>query len=163
MIDWIAWIEEYGPMISRISWHILGNRSDVEDNVQEVFIEAFRLQDRTVVHDWSALLRRIAVLQALARRRRRRLQVCLDDITLMDTKSLPEEEAIERELETRLRDAVARLPEREGAAFALRYFEGLDLPAIASSLGIRYSAAGAALCRARSKLKGVFESVLEGE
>lgn len=150
-------------MVSRVSWRILGNFTDVEDNVQEVFFEAYRLQDRTAVRDWSALLRRIAVLGALAKRRRRRSQVCLDDVALMDTRSLPDESAIGRELEIRLRDAVAGLPEREGAVFALRYFEGLELPAIAVSLGISYSAAGAALSRARAKLKEIFETVLEGE
>ena len=46
-----------------------------------------------------------------------------------------------QEEESRLRDAVAALPEREGAVFALRYFEKLDLPEIAGCLGISYSAA----------------------
>ena len=67
----------------------------------------------------------------------------------LDSKTpTPEETAIRREEETKLRDAVAGLPEREGAVFALRYFENLELAEIARCLGISYSAAGAALCRA---------------
>ena len=68
----------------------------------------------------------------------------------------PDQAAIRREEEANLRDAVARLPEREGAAFVLRYFENLELPEIARCLGISYSAAGVALCRARAKLTHLF-------
>jgi RNA polymerase sigma-70 factor (ECF subfamily) len=60
------------------------------------------------------------------------------------------------ELEARLRVAVAGLPDREGAVFSLRYFEGLELSEIAATLRINYSAAATALSRARAKLEAVF-------
>ena len=60
--------------------------------------------------------------------------------------------------------AVAALPEREGAVFVLCYFQNLELPEIARCLGISYSAAGAALSRARAKLAHSFaESTPEKE
>ncbi len=162
MVDWHALIDEYGPTVVRISWRILGNSTDVEDNVQEVFLDAYRLHGRTSVRHWRGLLRRLATLGALAKRRRRRSDVSLDGLAPLDPGSLPEATAIRRELEAKLRDAVAALPAREGAVFALRYFEGLELPEIAESLGIQYSAAGAALSRARAKLERVFaETVME--
>ena len=60
-----------------------------------------------------------------------------------------------RELQARLRRALAELPDREGAVFSLRYFEGMTLSEIAESLEISYAAAGPALSRARSRLEGV--------
>ncbi len=35
MPDWNTLLEEHGPLVLRISWRILGNRADVEDNLQD--------------------------------------------------------------------------------------------------------------------------------
>jgi len=144
-------------MVIGISWRILGNSADVEDNVQDVFLEACRIHERTAVRHWRGLLRRLATFGALAKRRQRRHHASLAELSPLDRKTpTPEETAIRREEETCLRDAVATLPEREGAVFALRYFENMELPEIARCLGIGYSAAGTALCRARAKLTHIF-------
>jgi RNA polymerase sigma-70 factor (ECF subfamily) len=164
MAAWEELIDEHGPMVVGISWRILGNSADVEDNVQDVFLEACRIHRRSLVRHWPGLLRRLAVLGALAKRRQRRRCASLNEVNPPDGGSLPEETAICRELETKLRDAIAALPEREGAVFALRYFENLELSAIANCLDTSYSAAGAALSRARAKLARVFEeTVTEGK
>ena len=105
------------------------------------------------------LLRRLATLGALAKRRQRRHHASLEpnpSAVATGKPRAPDEAAIRREEETSLRDAIAALPAREGAAFALRYFENLELPEIAIRLGISYSAAGAALSRARAKLTRLF-------
>jgi RNA polymerase sigma factor (sigma-70 family) len=156
MIDWEALIDEHGPLVVRISWRILGHASDVEDNVQDVFLEAYRLNAKEPIRHWPGLLRRLATFGALARLRRRRKDAPLDDAATLDRSESPERAASRREQEDRLRAAVAELPDREGAAFCLRYFEGLELAQIANSLRITYSAAGAALSRARTKLRQVF-------
>ena len=156
IVDWNALIDEYGPMVVRISWRILGHAADVEDNVQEVFFEAYRLQGREVVRHWGGLLRRLATVAALARLRRRRHETSLDLIEPPACEGSPDQRLIGQELEARLRSAVAALPEREGAVFALRYYEELELPEIAASLGINYSAAATALSRARARLEAAF-------
>jgi RNA polymerase sigma-70 factor (ECF subfamily) len=156
IVDWNALIDEYGPVVVRISWRILGNGADVEDNVQEVFFEAFRFHNRETVRHWGGLLRRLATIGALAKLRRRRHELSLEVVGQPACESRPEEGPIARELEARLRRAVAALPEREGAVFSLRCFEGLELPEIAAALGIKYSAAATALSRARAKLEAVF-------
>jgi RNA polymerase sigma-70 factor, ECF subfamily len=162
MTDWEALIDEHGPLVVRISWRILGHASDVEDNVQEVFLDAYRLHATEPIRHWRGLLRRLATLAALARLRRRRHEAPLDDVMPLDRGELPEQSASRRELEDKLRAAVAALPEREGASFSLRYFEGLELSEVAQSLGITYSAAATAICRARAKLQRLFDkSVLE--
>ena len=157
MTNWKELVDKCAPMVIGISWRILGNSADVEDNVQDVFLEACRLQERTTVRHWRGLLRRLATLGALAKRRQRRHHTTLDEVSPYDWKTpAPHETAICRELETKLRNAVAALPEREGAVFVSHYFEGLELPEIARVLGISYSAAGAALSRARAKLTPIF-------
>lgn len=164
MTNWEAMIEEHGPLVVRISWRILGHASDVEDNAQEVFLEAYRLHAKQPVRHWRGLLRRLATLGALAKLRRRRHELALDAVTPLDHRETPEQNAICQELEARLRAAVADLPEREGASFSLRYYEGLELPEVADSLGISYSAAATALCRARAKLQTLFaEAAVENE
>jgi RNA polymerase sigma-70 factor, ECF subfamily len=163
MIDWEALIDEHGPLVVRISWRILGHASDVEDNVQQVFLDAYRLHAKEPVRHWRGLLRRLATVGALARLRGRRKGVQFDDIVPLDPGERPDETASRRETEDRLRAAIAALPEREGASFALRYFEQLELPEIAASLGITYSAAATAISRARAKLKRLFaDAVVEG-
>jgi RNA polymerase sigma-70 factor (ECF subfamily) len=157
MTDWEELVEKCAPIVTSISWRILGDAADVEDNVQDVFLEAYRLDRETTVRYWPGLLRRLATLGALAKRRRRRHHASLSEVLPPDEKSpAPDASAIRREEDTRLRDAVAALPAREGAAFALRYFENLELAEIAISLGISYSAAGAALSRAKAKLTRLF-------
>ncbi len=156
MVDWNALIDQYGAMVVGVSWRILGHAADVEDNVQEVFLEAFRFQKRQTVRHWGGLLRRLATIGALARLRRRRHESPLGAVAPPAREHPPEEDMIARELETRLRRALAALPEREGAVFGLRYFEGLKLPQIAATLGIKYAAAATALSRARAKLEAVF-------
>jgi RNA polymerase sigma-70 factor (ECF subfamily) len=156
MVDWNALIDEYGPMVVRVSWRILGRGADVEDNVQEVFCEAFQLHRQETVRHWGGLLRRLAALGALAKLRRRRRESPLDALTPPAREGPPEDDLIADELEARLRKAVAALPEREGAVFSLRYFEDLQLPEIAATLGIKYAATATALSRARAKLEAVF-------
>lgn len=155
MPDWDTLVNEHGPMVLRISWRILGNRADVEDNVQEVFLRAVELQGRQTVRHWPGLLRRLATFRALDTLRRRRGHLPLQEISAIDARESPDESAMLRELQTRLRAALAKLPDREGAVFSLAYFEGMTLREIAESLGISYSAAGTALSRARGKLETV--------
>ena len=156
MTDWDALLEEHGPMVFRISWRILGNAADVEDNVQETFMEAYRTQRREEIRHWRGLLRRLATFGALGKLRRRRGDIPLGKVAPVDPGASPEQIAIGREAGAMLRSAVSRLPEREGAVFSLRYLEGLTLSEIAQSLGIKYPAAATALSRARSKLESVF-------
>lgn len=158
MVDWDVLLDEYGPMVFRISWRILGHAADVEDNVQETFLEAYRIERSHEVRHWQGLLRRLATLGALGRLRRRRADVSLGETSPVDPGASPEEHAMRREVQERLRAAIAGLPQREGAVFSLRYFEGLSLTEIAETLRIKYPAAATALSRARSKLQGVFST-----
>ena len=60
MTNWKELVDECAPLVISISWRILGNAADVEDNVQDVFLEACRIQGRATVRHWRGLLRRLA-------------------------------------------------------------------------------------------------------
>ena len=152
-VDWDALIEQHGPLVVSISWRILGHAADVEDNVQQVFLDAYQLHESQEIQHWRGLLRRLATCGALARLRRRRAGASLDADSNVARGASPEQYAIGRELEQQLRDAIAELPEREAAVFSLRFFEDLGLGEIAETLSITYAAAGTALSRARARLE----------
>ncbi len=154
MIDWQRFVSEHGPAVYVTAWRILGHAADAEDVVQEVFLEAYRLQQTQTVRHWPALLRRMSTCRALDLLRRRQATVPVDGIQLA-APSGPEGEAIAKELEQRLLGALARLPAREAEVFCLRYFEGLAPTEVAASLEISLTAISTALHRARTKLQAM--------
>jgi RNA polymerase sigma-70 factor (ECF subfamily) len=98
-------------------------------------------------------LRRLSACRALDRLRQRKNNVPIDGLSIVTDDAGPEEEAVGRELATRLRDQLTQLPPREGTVFCLRYFEDLSYQDIAELLTITPGAVAAALCKARTKLE----------
>jgi RNA polymerase sigma-70 factor (ECF subfamily) len=121
--------------------------------------------------EWSenpeAYLSRAAINASLdlLRKRKRSKAVAMDDVEQhmsMTTSSLitnnslarnPEAHHEDRELRKLIREAVARLGERAGAMFALRYFEGFDNGEIARMMNTSALVVGVTLHRARTRLR----------
>jgi RNA polymerase sigma-70 factor (ECF subfamily) len=160
--DWPRIVREHGPLVFGTAWRILGHLADTEDVVQEVFLQAFVLQQTQTIRHWAGWLRRLAACRALDRLRQRRPFVSLDELTLSDTGDAPEAAAMEGELRDRLRQAVAELPPREAEVFCLRYFEELTYEQIAGLLGIHRGAVAAALHKARCKLEASLLEAVKG-
>jgi RNA polymerase sigma-70 factor (ECF subfamily) len=135
------------------AWRLLGHVADAEDVVQESLLEAFQLHGRQTVSNWGGLLRQLATRRAIDRLRKRRPAETLSQDLTVPLSDQPEPAAIERELASRLRLAIAELPNREASAFSLRYFSELNNSEIAQELGISTDAVGVALHKARAKLK----------
>jgi len=153
MVDWSSLVREHRAAVYGIAWRILGHAQDAEDVAQEVFAEAHRQSDGAPIVCWPALLRRIAACRALDALRRRRITMPLDGAHLAAGKEDPAEIAAGRELEARLRMALAELAPREAEVFCLRYFEELSYREIAETLGISPTATSTALYQARSRLE----------
>ncbi len=136
-----------------MAWRILGHAQDAEDVVQEVFREAHRQSNGAGVVCWPALLRRMTACRALDALRRRRVTMPLVGTQPAAAKDDPEAIAAGRELEARLRTALAELAPREAEVFCLRYFEDLSYRQIAETLAISPTAASTALYQARSRLE----------
>jgi RNA polymerase sigma-70 factor (ECF subfamily) len=150
-------------MVVRAADRILGNTADAEEVAQEVFLEVISQSPSDEVHNWGAYLRKLAVFRALDRRRQRRPRVPLPVDSLPSSDLSPHAEAVRRELADHLRSLIASLPEREGAVFALRYFEQLSNAEIADTLQISTGAVAAALYKVRSKLEAGLLQASPGE
>ena len=153
MESWPSIVRTHGPMAFDTAWRLLGHVADAEDVVQESLLEAFELHNRQKVHNWGGLLRQVATRRAIDRLRKRRPAETLSQDYAIPQSGQPEPAAIERELASRLRLAIAELPDREASVFSLRYFSELNNSEIAQALGISTDAVGVALHKARAKLK----------
>lgn len=153
MTSWEVIVARYGRMVFHIAWRILGHYADTEDVVQEVFLEAHRLRSQETIRHWPGLLRRLATCRALDRLRQRRPIVSMNAYRLVSDDDEPIENLISDELEERLRQSIAELPEREASVFCLRYFDQLTNKEIAETLNISEGAVAVALHKARTKLE----------
>jgi RNA polymerase sigma-70 factor (ECF subfamily) len=153
--------------VFRTALRITGSAADAEDVLQTVFL---RLVKSHETYDLSlnpeAYLSRAAINASfdLLRNRARAKSVGLDDIdseSLASRSRSPEAEHADRELQTLVRQAVARLGKTAGEMFALRYYEGYDNQQIASALKTSPLVVGVVLHRARTKLRKEIGHYLE--
>ena len=157
---------DYHQSIFRIAYRITGSRSDAEDVLQTVFL---RLAPNR--HDLSpnpeGYLKRAAVNASLdlIRKRTRANFVALDVVDFNQNSNLsaasPEDVYADAELRELIRHGVAKLEGRAAAAFALRYFEGLDNKRIAEILDTSQMVVAVTLHRARTRLRKEIGSYLE--
>lgn len=120
----------YSPYVARVALRLLGNDSEVDDLVQDVFLEAHRglgsLREAGALGGWLA---RICVRRATRRLRRRRL------LNLLSLESASEPELPlsagtspeQRVLVIQLYRQLDRLPADERVAWLLRHVEGESL------------------------------------
>ena len=145
----------YAPYVGALVLRLIGRPGDVDDVVQDVFIQAHRqlphLRDPAAVRPW---LRRIVVRRARrwlrkrwVRRRLRELDVSAQ-IDLIDGAASPEERA---EI-ARVYRALDRMPRDERLAWVLRFVEGETLESMADLLGCSVSTAQRRLRSAESKM-----------
>jgi len=158
LTDWATIVREQGRMAFETAWRILGNASDTEDAVQEAFLDALRLHRRGTVGNWGALLRHLASRRALDLLRKRRPLVPVAAELPAPRSAQPDVVALAAERLALLRQALARLPQREAEVFSLRYFGELSNPAIAEMLHITVGAVAVALHKARTRLQAVLEA-----
>ena len=126
--------KRYASYVATIGIRLLGRDDELDDLVQEVFIEAYRgfhqLRSPDAVKSWLA---RITVRRAIRRLRRRRLrsffslEALPSDAKLADGGATPEEKA---EIVSSYR-MIERLPVRQRVVWVLKHVEGETLDAIA--------------------------------
>jgi len=129
--------QRYAGLVTGLLRRTLGPGADVEDQVQETFVQFFR--DVKKIREPAALRSfLIAVASRVARSelRRRRFRRWL---TLTDSGAVPDEpaagaDAEAREAVRRLYALLDRLDDRGRVLFVLRYVEGLELTDVAAAL-----------------------------
>lgn len=139
---------------------LLDDARDVEEAVQDSFVQAWRHLDRyrgdAAVFTW---LYRIGVNEALARRRRKTLPtIDLDSpaaaaVAESRREVQPEESAEASELRTRLIEHLRELPFEYREAVVLRDVAALANEEVAAALGISVAAAKSRIHRGRMQLR----------
>ncbi len=157
MPDWNLILDDHGPAVWRHALRLLGNEADAADCYQAVLLEAFELSAKTEIRDWSAFLRRLAILRSLDRLReryRRRTDPRPIEEFLVAAREGPIATAFEaRELAERLRIALARIPTPQAEAFAFRWIDELTNDQIADRMAITPNHVAVLLHRARTALR----------
>ena len=158
MTEWSEIVRQHGGVVWKTAFRLLGNGNDAADCFQETFIAALKLADRESVHNWQALLKRIATARALDRLRQRSRESarCSQEVSDSDMPggyTLPEQAAHQSETSQRLLDAISRLPSQQSEVVCLYYLECQTYNQISSQLGISVSHVGVLLNRAKAKLR----------
>jgi RNA polymerase sigma-70 factor (ECF subfamily) len=153
--------------VFRTAQRITGSVADAEDVLQSVFLRLIKGQQE---YDWSqnpeAYLSRAAINASLdlLRTRSRSRAVAMDESEVDSfAGSFRSPEALhgDRELQTLIRKAVARLGKTAGEMFVLRYYEGFDNKEIAALMKTSPLVVGVVLHRARTKLRKEIGHYLE--
>lgn len=163
-----ALFREHHGAVYRAAYRITGDAMDAEDVLQTVFTRLLRREEQPDLSESAgSYLHRAAVNAALdlMRRRKRSRRVDLEEVgeTLEDRSDLgPERARGNRELKSRLREAMSRLSPRQAEIFTLRYLEGMGNLEIARLLGASQTSIAVLLHRARHRLQREL-GPLEGE
>lgn len=146
------------PRVLAQAARMLADRAEAEDVTQEAMLRLWR-----AAPDWrqgearvSTWLYRVTANLCTDRLRRRRGAVGMDEIP--EPKDPAPSAAQQMQGETRLRalsDALARLPERQAQAVALRHLEGLSNPEIAGIMEIGVEAVESLTARGKRALEAL--------
>jgi RNA polymerase sigma-70 factor, ECF subfamily len=146
-------VSEYQAMIFSIGWHFLGDRALAEDLAQDVFLELYQgldaIQSAAHLKYW---LRRVAVNRAIdyGRRKKSSRELALEEVEEPATGDA-QTDAL---LSEKLRQALAKLPEKQRMILILRYQEDRGPTEIAELLKVPVSTVKSALQRGLEELRG---------
>jgi RNA polymerase sigma-70 factor (ECF subfamily) len=137
----------------------LGSRSDAEDVVQDAFIQAYvkldTFKQNSRFYTW---LYRIAFNVSISRRRRRRIEVSVDEgreatgSEPVDSGASPTSHLEEEERRDQLQAAMSRLTHEHREIIVLRHMEDFSYEEIAEVLEISVGTVRSRLHRARASL-----------
>jgi len=148
-------LRETHRMIFQVAYSVVGNSADAEEVTQEAFLQAYRkfssLRDPEKFRPWVA---RTCWRLALNHRRGTFRAMGRDGswLTSRGPERDPEEQAAGRQFEDRLREQVARLPEKLRSALLLSAVQGMDAREAGAILGIPEGTVRSRLHLARRQL-----------
>ena len=144
---------------------ILGNDDEVEDVMQQTYLNAYsHLASFAGQARFSTWLTSIAVNESLARRRRAatsRLRIAGDEDAVLEIRSTaadPEQNVMNSELQQLVEREILRMPDHYRMVLVLRQVEGLSTEETAEGLGVSLDVVKTRLRRARVMLR---EGLLE--
>jgi RNA polymerase sigma-70 factor (ECF subfamily) len=154
-------VERYRDRYARYAFHMLGNREDAEEALQDAFTRAYRSLARCEDPDrFGAWLFRILLNRCRtmgARRGRRARTFVVDEVALLEAaEEHPAEQAAWREEIDR---ALQRLHADQREAFLLKYVEDLGYDEMSLLTGVGVSALKMRVMRACERLRELLSEV----
>lgn len=157
-------VRRYERRLRLVLVRVLGDDRDAEEATQDAFVQVWRNLDRyrgdAAVFTW---LYRIGVNEALARRRRKRLETV--ELEASEGESArhvrrdmqPEASAESADVKAQVTAALKSLPDDHREAVVLRDIAGLSNEEVAESLGISVAAAKSRIHRGRFQLRAILD------
>jgi RNA polymerase sigma-70 factor (ECF subfamily) len=142
----------YARYVAGVVYRIMGTDGDVDDVVQETFIDALdglaRLEDPNAVRAWLVTVAVRRTRRVLARQRRRRM-FAFWVTELSPQSSDPRDRAAVDELY----DALARIPEDLRIPFVLHRVEAMSLPETAAACEVSLATVKRRIAEAEERLE----------
>jgi RNA polymerase sigma-70 factor (ECF subfamily) len=166
-------VERHSRSVFRLAYRLTGDEQDAEDIVQETFLKAFRqisrFEERSTFATWLYRITVNCSNDLLRQRPRAGSRPSLDDpdgavganVADPSPGADPLRELARRQIDDRIRAAMAGLSEQERSAFVMRHFEGLSIDEIGRTLDLKASAAKHSVFRAVQKLRRSLEPLGE--
>ena len=157
-------VERHASAVAALARRMLGDEAEAEDVAQEALLRLWRSGDGLDIgtHGVRPWLRRVAVNLCLDRSRGTRRMVVTDTPPEVADPPAQERALDAHDLETRVRSALAALPERQRQALTLFQFENMSQNDIAAAMGVTEEAVESLLSRARRALKHALEHEWRG-
>ncbi|MGZ6142299.1 MAG: RNA polymerase sigma factor, partial [Myxococcales bacterium] len=150
-------MRRHNQRIYRTVRSILRNESEVEDAMQQAYVDAYEhLGDFAGRARFSTWLTRIAVHEALARRRRQPPETISEGeamANLPGPERNPEQRAQDGETQKLLLAAIDELPEHFRTVFVMRAVQGMSVEETAEALDLEQATVKTRLHRARALLQ----------
>ena len=168
-------MQRHNRRLYRVARGILGHDADTEDVVQETYVRAFEnlalFRGESTLSTW---LTRIAINEALGKKRKRRPIADLSTLDMLDEQgevrvlifpganvnSNPETETSRAELRCLLERAIDELPDAFRIVFVMREIEQMNVAETASQLDIPPETVKTRLHRARRHLREALQERL---
>ncbi len=167
-------MDRFGRRLLGFGMRMCGDREDAQEVVQDTLLKTFQsvheLKNREAFAGW---LYRIATNACLMKRRKSKFleeEIPLDDVLPdrnalsqggPDWNRLPDEAALDGELQRKIRQAILDLPDTYRSVLVLRDLEGLDTEEVSQALGLSKDVVKMRLHRARSKVRNRIEVYLK--
>ena len=165
-------MRRYNQRLYRISRSILQNDGEAEDVMQDAYVRAYEhLYQFAGKAAFSTWLTRIAIHEALARKRRRQHMEELDALQELKGDSMPilkssrpdpEDQATQAQVRELLEDAIQALPEPYRIIVVLREVQEMGVGETAESLGVSEAVVKTRLHRAHAMLRRELHSRAHG-
>lgn len=154
--------DRHSGLMLAMANRILGDKTQAEDLIQDVFMEVWRRahafdESRGSVRTWLLVRLRSRALDRLRSARNRR-EVAVEEVSPAQPESAPEDPELQPD-RTMVRQAIEQLPEEQRQVIELSYFHGLSSSEIATRMGSPLGTVKSRTAAALSKLRAAMTTV----